>query len=88
MSRPESIRRVLLVLTSQCNLRCGYCYQNDKKPGRMDQDTMFRGIDLAFVSKHDTVEITFFGGEPLLEMDSLRSGVAYAEERGRASGKK
>jgi sulfatase maturation enzyme AslB (radical SAM superfamily) len=53
----------------------------------MDQDTMFRGIDLAFVSKHDTVEITFFGGEPLLEMDSLRSGVAYAEERGRASGK-
>jgi sulfatase maturation enzyme AslB (radical SAM superfamily) len=53
----------------------------------MDQDTMFRGIDLVFASEHDEVDVTFFGGEPLLEMDALRSGVAYAEERKRATGK-
>jgi len=88
VSRPESIRRVLVVLTSQCNLRCGYCYQNDKKPGRMDQDTLFRGIDLALASEHDEVEVTFFGGEALLEFDSLRSGVAYAEGRKHAAGKR
>lgn len=87
MSRPESIRRVLLVLTSQCNLRCGYCFQTAKKPGRMERETLFRGIDLAFGSELNEVELTFFGGEPLLEMESLRSGVAYAEERRRATGK-
>jgi sulfatase maturation enzyme AslB (radical SAM superfamily) len=87
MSRPENIRRVLLVLTSQCNLRCGYCFQNDKKPGRMESKTMLRAIDLAFESKQREVDLTFFGGEPLLELELLRLGIDYAEKRRQETGK-
>jgi sulfatase maturation enzyme AslB (radical SAM superfamily) len=54
----------------------------------MELDTLFRGIDLAFDSEQNPIELTFFGGEPLLEMDSLRKGVAYAEKRRRATGKR
>jgi sulfatase maturation enzyme AslB (radical SAM superfamily) len=54
----------------------------------MEQETLFRGIDLAFGSEQTEIELTFFGGEPLLEMESLRSGVAYAESRSQATGKR
>jgi sulfatase maturation enzyme AslB (radical SAM superfamily) len=88
MSRPENIRRVLLILTSQCNLRCGYCFQNDKKPGRMETKTMLRAIDMAFESKQREVDLTFFGGEPLLEIELLRLGIDYAEKKRRETGKR
>ncbi|MCA9728315.1 MAG: radical SAM protein, partial [Candidatus Eisenbacteria bacterium] len=79
----RSIRSVTVVLTSQCNLRCGYCFQNDKKPGRMDRETLRRSIDLLLDSRAHDLELQFYGGEPFLEQESLRWAVEYAEARRR-----
>ncbi|MFN8179234.1 MAG: radical SAM protein [bacterium] len=84
LARPEHVRKVLLILTSQCNLRCGYCFQNAKRPGAMSWEVAQRSLDLAVGSDSDDVEVTFFGGEPLIEFETIRRSVAYVEERRRA----
>ncbi len=78
--RPESIKRLVLVLTSQCNLRCGYCYQDDKKAGTMEWETLRGALDLALASEQKLIKFTFYGGEPLLEFPLMERGVRYVEE--------
>ena len=79
-----NVRAVQIVLTASCNLRCGYCYQNDKKSRRMDWDVLRPSLDLALASHQPLVRLLFIGGEPLLEMPSIRRAVAYVEARRRA----
>ncbi|NNE07642.1 MAG: radical SAM protein, partial [Gemmatimonadetes bacterium] len=85
MIAPDSIKRLTLVLTSECNLRCDYCFENDKKSGRMDWATLRSAIDLGLRTRQPAIEFSFFGGEPLLEFDLLRRAVLYAESRRSAS---
>jgi sulfatase maturation enzyme AslB (radical SAM superfamily) len=80
MASPANIQTVDVVLTAGCNLRCGYCYQNDKKSRRMDWETLRAAIDLLFLSRRPEVRLLFIGGEPLLEFELIRRGVAYAAE--------
>jgi len=70
-----------LILTAQCNLRCSYCYQNAKGARSMSWDTLQASIDLALQSPSPRVELTFTGGEPLLELELIRRGVAHAQSR-------
>lgn len=81
MPSPEGIRSLDLVLTARCNLKCGYCYQNDKNAARMDWETLRASVDLLLASDRDEVEFTFYGGEPLLELPLIRRAVAYIEKR-------
>lgn len=75
-----------LVLTHACNLACAYCYTGAKKRVRMTRETAEHALDLglSLVTGPDAViQLTFFGGEPLLEHELL---VAMAEEaRGRTA---
>jgi sulfatase maturation enzyme AslB (radical SAM superfamily) len=80
-ARPEGVHGLDLVLTAACNLRCSYCYQNDKQPKRMEWSTAAAALDLVLRSDRDEIVITFFGGEPLLEMDTIRRAVAYVRAR-------
>jgi len=73
------MRGLLLVLTSGCNLKCSYCFQNDKLGGRMEWDTLRRALDLALEAAHPDIQIIFSGGEPLQEFPLVRAGVGYAE---------
>jgi sulfatase maturation enzyme AslB (radical SAM superfamily) len=66
-----------LVLTASCNLRCLYCYQNDKKPRSMSWDTLRGALDLLLRSRLKRLEVLFLGGEPLLEFPLIRQAVAY-----------
>jgi sulfatase maturation enzyme AslB (radical SAM superfamily) len=79
MLAPGDVRTVNVVLTAGCNLRCGYCYQNDKKARSMDWDTLRATADLALGSRHDEVRILFVGGEPLLAFPLMRRAVEYVE---------
>lgn len=83
MAGRESIRRLVLVLTSQCNLRCGYCYQNDKKDGVMTWDTLRESIDFGLDTERDEIEFDFFGGEPLLQFPLIRKAIRYVEKQKR-----
>ncbi|MBQ4607849.1 MAG: radical SAM protein, partial [Clostridia bacterium] len=67
-----------LHLTDRCNLACRYCYVRKGKSD-MTADVARRVVDMACDGRHHG--IIFFGGEPLLCMDTIRETVAYGEEK-------
>lgn len=69
--------RVSLFLNHACNLRCSYCYNGEHFARAMPFDVARRGVDLSFDLGRHQRRVSFFGGEPLLEMDLLREVVAY-----------
>jgi len=75
-----------LILTARCNLKCAYCYQNDKKPRSMSWDTLRGALDLLLRSRSKEVEVLFLGGEPLLEFALIRRAEEYVRGA-RAPGK-
>src|SRR6185295_12115155 len=79
MASPGELQRVDVVLTAGCNLRCGYCYQNDKKARSMDWETLRASADLLLGSRRAEVHMLFIGGEPLLEFPLIRRAVEYIE---------
>ena len=70
---------IAAVLTASCNLACTYCYQNAKRPRRMNWDTLKAAIDLLLGSDRGEVVLTFYGGEPLLEFGLVRRAIEYVE---------
>ena len=62
-------------LTHQCNLRCSYCYTGEKLQKPMSYAVADAGVDFVLqeAEKRDAqyIDITFFGGEPLIEADLL-----------------
>jgi sulfatase maturation enzyme AslB (radical SAM superfamily) len=47
----------------------------------MDWETIRESVDLALRSPHESVDLVFLGGEPLLEFAALRRAVEHAEQR-------
>lgn len=77
---------LVLSLTERCNLRCTYCYYKVSHEARslvMSNEIMEAAIRLAFERTlflgQRFLNITFFGGEPLLCMESIRRGVEFAK---------
>ena len=69
-----------LCVTHRCNLSCVYCYQNNKSNARMTIDTAKKCTDDIFRSipeKTEIIEISFIGGEPLLEIDLIKAVYDY-----------
>lgn len=75
-----------LCVTLQCNLRCAYCYIS-KKHSVMSLDTAKRIVDFVFRSSRpdESINFGFFGGEPLLEFDLIRSIVSLVTAHPRFS---
>lgn len=78
---------LVLSLTERCNLRCTYCYYKVSHEARsivMSNDIMEAAIRLAFERtlslNQRFLNITFFGGEPLLCMDAIHRGVEFAKK--------
>jgi uncharacterized protein len=63
-----------LCVTQRCNLNCAYCYVR-KTTATMDIATASRILDFIFqhAPASRTIEIGFFGGEPLLEFDLIKN---------------
>jgi uncharacterized protein len=70
-----------LVLNHACNLRCRYCYTGEKIGRRLPQDYGERAIQraVASVEPSGTLDVGFFGGEPLLEAPLLLELMKFAE---------
>ncbi len=77
---------VTLVLTHDCNLGCAYCYAGAKFQKRMSPETASRAIALAFADGAPRVQVSFFGGEPLLAWDELVRSATEARARAVARG--
>ena len=83
-----------LHMTTQCNLRCKYCYVNYSEPD-MTLETTRAVVDLAAqgASNQTSAQATnkqagliFFGGEPLIKRDLIFDTVAYARGREKQGG--
>ena len=74
---------LVLMLTHACNLPCTYCYNGHASSGNMSLDLARRSIDRAVASldRGGTLELAFFGGEPLLRPDRLNALIDYARTR-------
>jgi sulfatase maturation enzyme AslB (radical SAM superfamily) len=79
-----NLRALVLILTAQCNLQCSYCYQNAKKPKKMDWETLQASIDVGLRSTRRVTELLFLGGEPLMEFPLIRNAVEYADMKSSA----
>ena len=95
--RSIPLQTLVLNVTSKCNLSCGYCYEygedriveSTTKPRFMDEATAKQSVDFMFAEAGDSpsVNLTFFGGETLLNFKMLKSALAYAKQRGAELGK-
>ncbi len=86
----RKINMMTLQVTQNCNLRCSYCVYSDfynsgqrtHTGKRMAIETALKAVD--FLAEHsldsEFVSITFYGGEPLLEMNLVKKVVEYAEK--------
>lgn len=76
-----------LFLTTQCNLRCSYCYEDAgplKGGETMPEQTAFAAIDyiLSWASKKNrNSRLSFFGGEPTLAWSLLVNCLEYYQTK-------
>ena len=69
--------------TTDCNFRCFYCFEKEKKPYYLKESTM-DSIILYLKSFRDLkrIKLTWFGGEPLLAKDEMRAFYGKIKELG------
>lgn len=72
---------VTLVLTHRCNLDCNYCYAGEHHKRDIEDQVLYDGVELLFADKAKTVQLSFFGGEPLLAFDAMRRAIERAQLR-------
>ncbi len=92
------LQRMVLNVTNQCNLSCGYCYEysEDKialtkdKPKYMTDPVAQAAIDTLFIESkgRPSLHVTFFGGESLLNFPLMQSTVAYTDAKAAEEGRK
>ena len=82
------VSTLILQVTQNCNLRCEYCiysgsYKNRVHNNkRMNFEMAKKGIDYLILHSSDCpiLNISFYGGEPLLEMELIKKSIAYAND--------
>ena len=83
----NELSSVTLQVTQRCNLRCEYCVYSGKYNTRvhsdrnMDFEMAKKGIDYLLTHSKESQELRFgfYGGEPLLAFDLIKSCVEYIE---------
>ncbi len=91
--KDDSIKALCLHVAHTCNLNCEYCFASQGKyngeRALMSYDVGRQALDYLIASsgKHVNLEVDFFGGEPLMNLDVVKKLVAYArgieKERGK-----
>lgn len=88
----KKISSVTLMLVQKCDLRCKYCYgeggeYHDK--GVMSQEVAFRAIDyLVNNSDSERLNVSFLGGEPLLNLSLIKKVISYCRDKESSTGRK
>ncbi len=83
MSVAAPVKAMCLLISMDCNLRCEYCFAStgDYGLGRkvMDFETGKKALDFLIKesANRETLEVDFFGGEPLMNFDTIKKLVEY-----------
>ena len=87
------LKALCLNVSHLCNMRCLYCFAGKGEyggaGGLMSPDTGKRAIDFLIENSRDrsNLDVDFFGGEPLLNFETVKELVRYASGLGQTCGK-
>ncbi|MGE5630833.1 MAG: Cys-rich peptide radical SAM maturase CcpM [Caulobacteraceae bacterium] len=84
----NALSTITLQVTQQCNLRCNYCAYSGTYENRTHSDKIMsfeiaqKGIDFLIQNSSEAykLNISFYGGEPLLMYELIKSCVSYAKK--------
>jgi uncharacterized protein len=88
------IKALCLHIAHDCNLRCRYCFAGTGeylgKRSLMSPEVGKRAIDFLIENSGSrrNLEVDFFGGEPLMNFETVKEIVRYARSREEESGKR
>lgn len=91
--RDYPLSTIVLNVNTGCNLSCTYCYKEDlttpSRGEKMDFATARSSIELLLREgqNRERINVVFFGGEPLSNLDLIKQVVDYTEGRCAALGK-
>ncbi len=92
--KSDEVKALCLHISHDCNLRCRYCFADEgayhSVRETMSFETAKAAIDflLRESGNRKVLEVDFFGGEPLMNFDTVKKTVYYAKEEGAKRGKK
>jgi uncharacterized protein len=83
---------IILLVAQSCNLHCRYCYAKGGDYGGaqrlMQEQTLACALEKLLPLSAPRVTVSFFGGEPLLNLPLMRRAVGLAHGLGEAAGRK
>lgn len=81
----------MMVITVRCNHCCKYCHASSEHPDNTEWDmtpsVARKVVDMIFKTPSSVVKIEFQGGEPLLNWETVKETVEYAEKLNKRKGK-
>ena len=92
--RVGEVKALCLHICHDCNLRCRYCFADEGTYHTADRAHMpvevgLKAVDFLIANSGNrrNLEIDFFGGEPLMNMKTVKAVVEYARSREKETGK-
>lgn len=92
--KSNEVKALCIHICHDCNLRCRYCFADEgayhSAREFMSEETAKKAIDFLIENSGNrkVLEVDFFGGEPLMCLDTIKNIVYYAKEKAAARGKK
>ena len=92
--KSNEVKALCIHICHDCNFRCRYCFADEgayhAKRESMTLETAKAAVDFLLKNSGNrkVLEMDFFGGEPLMNLEVLKQTVAYAKEEGAKVGKK
>lgn len=92
--KPAELKALCLNVAHSCNLTCSYCFASQGKykgeQALMDYETGKQALDylITHSGKRRNLEVDFFGGEPLLNWQTVKCLVAYGRSLEERAGKR
>lgn len=93
-AKSTEVKALCIHICHDCNLSCRYCFADEgaykSAHEFMSEETAKKAIDFLIENSggRKVLEADFFGGEPLMCLDTIKKVVAYAREKGDKAGKK
>ena len=88
------VKALCIHICHDCNFRCRYCFADEgayhSKRESMSLETAKKAVDflIANSGNRKVLEMDFFGGEPLMNLEVIKQTVVYAKEEGAKHDKK
>ncbi len=91
--KSDLVKALCLHICHDCNLACKYCFASEGAykgvRSMMSEEVALKAVDFLIENSGNrkTLEMDFFGGEPLMNFDVVKKTVEYAKRRAAERGK-